>query len=273
MKNAGMQILAALAAALENRDNPLKSFARAVGAHAAIKMAEASSEGKFNPAKPIVVQLMPFTTDPSLVRLCNELNPMIRMGSKGPGTVFVLIAESEDSIEAVKAKALEISKERGAMVIPVAFLGHDKDFAICEKQEGIDQSLKTLFVKLDLANGHKTKKDDVPAPVKSIVEMLRSQGHEVKAINLTEDAEPKSKESVHSIEIDDADDLCENCVVLDASVEPRVHAYYAFCDHVEIGKALNYVYSQYPKRVRIRVSSGKKAIERAGTINRIHFSD
>ena len=69
MKNAGMQILAALAAALEDRSNPLNSFARVVGAHAAIKMAEAASEGKFHPTKPIVVQLMPFTTDPSLVRL------------------------------------------------------------------------------------------------------------------------------------------------------------------------------------------------------------
>ena len=272
MKNAGMQILAALAAGLEDRSNPLKSFAWAVGAHAAIKMAEAASEGKFHPTKPIVVQLMPFTTDPSLVRLCNELNPMVRMGSKGPGTVFVLIAESEDVIEAVKARAVELSKEKDALVIPVAFVGRDKDFAICEKQDGVDQSLKTLFAKLDIATSPK-KEDDVPQPVKSIIEMLQSQGHEVKAINIGKESAPESKEGVHSIEIDDADDLCENCVVLDASVQPGDHAYYAFCDHVEIGKALNYVYSKYSGRVRIRVSSAKKAIERNGVINRIHFSD
>lgn len=273
MKNAGMQILAALAAALEDRSNPLNSFAKAVGIHAAIKMAEAASEGKFHPTKPIVVQLMPFTTDPSLVRLCNELNPMVRMGSKGPGTVFVLIAESEDVIEAVKAKAVELSKEKDALVIPVAFIGRDKDFAICEKQEGIDQTLKTLFSEIDATTTAPEKEDDVPRPVKSIIEMLQSQGHEVKAINIGKESAPERKEGVHSIEIDDADDLCENCVVLDASVQPGDHAYYAFCDHVEIGKALNYVYSKYSGRVRIRVSSAKKAIERNGVINRIHFPD
>ena len=286
-KLVALTIIKAAAKAKAEHPDPLQAASISIAVHfVELMAARAASHGDMKGGVKVAVSsTQPGPMEEIASRLQVALNPKA-IERPGPANVHLILREYQTD----DAGGPVVEFSNGVLYLKKALFGTDADNSIFQLQSDKEakQNAKELLAaskEVEAAfdglreskaaeNAGEDNPTGLPDALKKLFEKLTGDADtKVRVIDLSglmgSDDGESLKASTHRIT--SRDEICDNCVVLDASPEDSVHTFFAFCDDVPLGKALKWIRNEQGDRVRIRVSTTGKALRRSGEITKVVF--